>query len=181
MKFQGTSSRPRIAEQAFAMIEVLIGVCIMGIMMVSLYAGMSSGFAVTKTARENLRATQIMIERMEGIRLFTWNQLCSSNWMPTDFTTYYLPAVGTNAASGTIYRCNVSVTNAGVPASYNDRMRAITITVFWTNYYGKPMTNTIVRSRSMTTTSCCRSARTCRFWARCRSSTTCATSRTGRR
>lgn len=154
MKIQNASppSRAR-GVLAFAMIEVLIGVMIMGIMLVSLYAGISSGFAVTKTARENLRATQIMIERMEGIRLFTWNQLCYSNWVPTNVTTSYYPAVGTNSAAGTIYRCLTTVgpVTLSPSATYSDKMRSIVMTVYWTNYYGRGLTNQLVRSRSMTT------------------------------
>ncbi len=59
----------RGAEAAYTLAEVIMGAMMVTITFVSLYAGMSTGFAVTKAARENLRATQIMLERMEGIRL----------------------------------------------------------------------------------------------------------------
>jgi prepilin-type N-terminal cleavage/methylation domain-containing protein len=154
MKIQSPRIPSRASgELAFSMIEVLISVAIMGVTMVSLYAGMSSGFAVTKASRENLRATQIMLERMEGIRLFTWNQLCYSNWVPTSFTTSYYPFAAPGESTGITYRATISITNATLsPAvTYGDRMRAIVMTVYWTNYYGPKMTNKLVRSRSMTT------------------------------
>lgn len=155
MKIQTPQSRTRL-EQAFAMIEVLVAVMILGVMMVSLYAGMSSGFAVTQAARENLRATQIMIERLEGVRLYTWNQLCFSNWIPTNFTTSYYPFAAAGESTGTTYRAMMTVatptaTTMTPSVTYGDRMRVITMRVFWTNYYGPKMTNKLVRSRSMTT------------------------------
>src|SRR6266508_4273052 len=68
-----TRQTPALGRLAFAIAEVLVSVALMAIVFVSLYLGMSSGFAVTKLSRENLRATQIMLERLEGIRLYNWN------------------------------------------------------------------------------------------------------------
>ncbi len=42
----------------------------MAVMFVSLYAGMSFGFGVTQFEREDLRATQILLERLEGVPAF---------------------------------------------------------------------------------------------------------------
>src|SRR5512138_2789097 len=84
-------NNPRRCQQATSLAEVMVGISLMGILFVSLYSGMSSGFAVTQVSRENLRATQIMMERMEGVRLFNWNQLVYSNWIPTSFTNWYYP------------------------------------------------------------------------------------------
>jgi|ERR1044071_3891077 prepilin-type N-terminal cleavage/methylation domain-containing protein len=147
-----TVQTTRSARHAFAMIEVIVGVAIMGVALVSLYAGMSASTSVTKTSRENLRATQIMLERMEGIRLYNWNQLTSSNWVPTNITTSYYPFAAPGQSTGITYRVFTSVTTPTMnpPVTYGDQMRAITITVFWTNYFGKNMTNKLVRSRSMT-------------------------------
>src|ERR1043166_9020654 len=60
---------------AFTLVEVLIGVVIMAIMIVGFYLRFSQGFAVIQVTRENLRAAHILGERMETIRLFTWEDL----------------------------------------------------------------------------------------------------------
>jgi len=135
---------------AFALAEVLVSVALMAIVFVSLYAGMSSGFAVTKIARENLRATQIMLERLEGIRLYNWNQLCYSNMIPATFTTYYYPSITNGQSSGISYQGTISVAapNLNPSATYADRMRAITVTIYWTNDNGASQ---VVHRRSMTT------------------------------
>jgi prepilin-type N-terminal cleavage/methylation domain-containing protein len=135
----------KAGASAFSLIEVLVGVAIMGVMFVSLYAGMSSGFAVTQLARENLRATQIMLERMEGIRLFNWDQVNYSNMIPSTFVAHYYPLASGTESKGIEYHGTMQTTNAALygGASYENSMRKIVVSVRWTN-------NAVARSRSMT-------------------------------
>ena len=147
MKFDSRLTRSSVRRQlAYAMIEVLMGVAIMGVMFVSLYGGMSSGFALTQLARENLRGTQIMLERMEGIRLYNWNQLVFSNMVPTTFTNYYYPLATNGESKGIVYYGTMTITNQGLnpSATYSDLIRTIVVTINWTN-------SMIPRSRSMST------------------------------
>ena len=72
MKFSQTVDRKHKASlAAFTLAEVVIAVGVLGVSIISLYAGISSGFALTRSSRENLRATQIMVEQMEAIRLYS--------------------------------------------------------------------------------------------------------------
>src|SRR5438105_11757577 len=110
MKLGSISTRqPTRGSFAYAMIEVIMGVALTGFMFVSLYGGISSGFAVTQLARENLRGTQIMLERMEGIRLYNWDQLVYSNMIPATFTNYYYPLAGTNESKGIVYSGTMTI------------------------------------------------------------------------
>ena len=145
---QGVSRRGAAAS---TVIEVVMGAMIVIITFVSLYAGMSSGFAVTKVARENLRATQIMLERMEGIRLYNWEQLIYSNWIPTQFTNYYYPLTNAGESRGIPYIGRFTLTNAIFPSpapTYATNMRLVTVQVWWTNSLGS---NQVVRTRKMQT------------------------------
>ena len=54
---------------AFSLVEVMIGMAIVGVTFVSLYGGMTYGFSSVRMSLENLRATQILVEKMETIRL----------------------------------------------------------------------------------------------------------------
>src|SRR4051812_17576579 len=54
---------------AYALMEVLVSVCLLSIFSVSLCAGLSSGFSLARLARENLRASQILVQRTEDYRL----------------------------------------------------------------------------------------------------------------
>jgi len=137
------------SQAAFTLAEVVIAVGILGVSFVSLYAGMTAGFAMTQSSRENLRATQIMVERMEGIRLFNWDQLTVDDLVPTKFTTRYYPGVGGRRASGIAYTGTISITNLASmrfsPAkSYDDKMRVVTVEVSW-------LSGDVRRTRSMRT------------------------------
>jgi len=72
---QREASPPNAYQSAFTLVEVMVGVGVMGIMMVSLYAGFAFGFNQIRLARENVRAIQVLEERMEVVRLLNWNQV----------------------------------------------------------------------------------------------------------
>ena len=76
--------------------EVMVSVGLLGIMVVSLFAGFSSGFDVVRAERENVRATQILEERMEVIRLIHWDYV-APGFIPTNFTVPFYAAAGSSA------------------------------------------------------------------------------------
>jgi hypothetical protein len=128
---------------------VLIAVLFIALMTVSLYAALSGGFAVIKTARENLRATQIMLEWTEGIRLYKWSQVNDPAYLPSTFTQRYDPLGASTNAGGVVYsgRLNLSVPS-NVPTAYQTNMRVLTVTLYWTN---STRNANIVRMRQMQT------------------------------
>ena len=111
----------RRARLAFTLFEVCISVAILAVMLVSLYGGMSSSFSLIQSSRENLRATQIMLERVEGLRLFNWNQLVYSNMIPTTFTAYYFPLAAQGESKGCTYvgTVEISAPVMNPPATYS--------------------------------------------------------------
>jgi len=145
--------RKIVTPAAYTLVEVIVAILVLALMLISLYGGFSSGFAVVKLARENLRATQIMMQKMETVRLLKWSQLLdTNNFLQPAFQDYYDPS-GTNAnAFGAIYRGFVTTNAAtGVSADYAANMRAVTVIIYWTNY-PRGLTNTpIVRTRQMQT------------------------------
>jgi hypothetical protein len=143
----------RVNSNAYTMVEVMVSVFVLAIMIISLYGGFSAGFAVVQLSRENLRATQIMMQKTETIRLLTWNQVLNTNvYMKSAFSAWYDPTGTNNQSAGSFYKGFISATvPSNMPAAYQDKMRQVTVTVFWTNYPQKPHTNLIVRSRQMQT------------------------------
>jgi len=143
----------RLAEHAYTLAEVSISAVLVLTVFTALYAGMSSGFAYTQVLRENLRATQIMLERMEGIRLYNWDtQLNSNNFLPINFSAYYYPAIaGTGVNSGVCYTGTMSVGPVSLypTPSYVSDMRQILVTLKWVSRFGP--SNTLVRTRRMRT------------------------------
>lgn len=127
---------------AFTLVEVMVSVAVAGIVFLGVYAGLSSGFAVVELARENLRATQIVQEKVETIRLYTWNQIATPGFIPTNFTEVFF--AGTQSTSGLTYTGAVEIASAPISESYSNDLKAITVRVSWSSA-------NVPRTREMTT------------------------------
>src|SRR3954451_15308104 len=101
MKLTGLTERNNRRISGFSLAEVMLAVMLVALMTIFLYAGFSTGFAWVQLSREELRATQILTQRMETIRLCTWSSLSNC---PISFVTTYDPLGVTNNTAGTIYR-----------------------------------------------------------------------------
>lgn len=130
---------------AFSLIEALVAVAIVGVVLVSLYTGISNGFAFAKVTRENLRATQILQEKMETIRLYTWEQLNTPGFVPTNFLEgFYASGTNNNNNGGLTYTGRVVIANAPVTENYATNMKQVSIQLSWKS--GK-----VIRTRQMDT------------------------------
>jgi hypothetical protein len=147
MKITLGQTKLRFRQIAYTLAEVMVACALLSVLFVALYGGMSSGFALTQVSRENLRATQILLERMEGVRLYNWNQLVYSNWIPATFTNWYYPMTNANESPGIAYvgRMRILPNPTLTPATtYSSKMCAVFAEVNWVSA-GVP------RRRTMTT------------------------------
>src|SRR6266498_2342584 len=133
MKIRRLTNRDCLAIlSSFTLAEVLVAVLIVSIGVVSLYTGVSSGFALVKLAREDLRATQIMLQRMEAVRLYTWSQFTDATYFSTNnYEAYYDPAGQTNGSSGVVYTVKTAISTDTPAADYSPGMRRVTVQVSW--------------------------------------------------
>ena len=122
-----------MGEAAFSLIEVCMGAGVLGLVALSLFGALGSGFTLVQVDRENLRATQILEEKMEVIRLFNWDQINQPGFIPSRFTEAFYPAAGTNGAGGIAFTGNVIVTNAPISETYAGDLRMVQVTVTWTS------------------------------------------------
>ncbi len=142
---------------AFTLPEVLVSVVIVSVMFTSLYAGISQGFAIITSARENLRSTQIMVEKFEIMRLYTWDQINSNSFIPTTFTDTLVPSATASysyvdgvptykaASYGTVFYGKIAIDgSSSVPAAYSNSLKEVVISLTWTN-------GNIARTREMRT------------------------------
>jgi type II secretory pathway pseudopilin PulG len=146
LSLAGTLSarRGERSRAAFSIIEVLIGMGIVAFLFLALYGAFSSGFTLIQLARENLRATQVLVEKMETIRLYNWSQLTTTNFMPMTFTNYYFPPATNSSERGVAYVGRVTLSPAPVGSTYSNAIRQFTVEINWTSQ-GQ------TRSRTMTT------------------------------
>lgn len=144
IRIQPEKIQKRLATMAYSMVEVLVAVAVLGIMFVSLYSGFSAGFAIIQLARENLRATQVLQEKMETIRLYTWDQINTPGFIPTNFVeSFYSAGTNTNAVS-MMYTGRVSIARAPVTESYSNDLKIVNINVQW-------VSAGVLRNREMST------------------------------
>ena len=139
------------AVRAFTLVEVLVSVGLLAIMLAAIYPAFILGYASIKTTREDERATQIVTQKLESVRLCTWNELAT---YPATFVDYYNPLGLTNGTQGTLYAGTMSVTPStnviSSSVSYQSNVRLVTMGVTWTNYVNKIP---IVHTRQMQTLS----------------------------
>src|SRR5262249_50760865 len=110
----------RCNRKAYTLVELVMAIMVVGLMMVSLYAGFTYGFGAVKLARKTLRATQIMVQKTEDFRLYNWTQLPTWGFLPPSFTDFFFPA-GTNTGHpGAVYTGFIAVNNAptSLPSDY---------------------------------------------------------------
>src|SRR5438128_5836365 len=118
-------------QSAYILAEVMVAIAIMSVMFITLYFGFTQGFGVVPGSRENLRATQILQQQSELIRLYTWDQIDpASGWIPstTAWTFYPLGGIGNQ---GITYTGTVSVTSAPMTESYAADNKLVTFALTW--------------------------------------------------
>jgi Tfp pilus assembly protein PilV len=139
----------------FALVEVLVATIIIGLVFVTVHHAMSYCFTLAQTVQEEERATQLLSEKTDTIRLYTWDQVNSNGFIPATFVAPFMPTY--SVSNGMVYNGNsvvsnaqvyvgrVTITNAPVSSAYTNDMRLMTVQVTWTN------TTIGARTRSMST------------------------------
>ena len=139
----GATSGRRTSALGFTLVETVVATFATAIMLLALYACFAGGYTMIKMSREDLRATQIMLERMEAIRLSPYTDLAK---YPASVTEYYYENGKSGGTGGVPYTVTFKAEAAptSLPPSYRNNMMAVTVGVTWTN-------GNIPRSRSMQT------------------------------
>ena len=139
-KFQPTYRVPRgcgNSAQAFTLVETVIAMLLLTSVLVTLYAAFSFGFGTIKLTQEDLLADQILVQKLETLRVYDWSKI-TNGYIPTDLTISF----STNAGVG--YDVAIEVTPAPVTESYGDTLRQVTVSLSWES-------GGALRNRSMTT------------------------------
>lgn len=147
---------PKRAGAGFTLLEVCAGLFILGVFVTSLYAVVNSGFASVQLERENMRATQILVEKMDTLRLYSWDQITDPSFIPNTFTATFDPTTLTNAgtitvvngnstnkvvngkggnskstATDVVYYGTVNLATGPADSTYGTNMMTATVTVTW--------------------------------------------------
>jgi type II secretory pathway pseudopilin PulG len=157
----------RTTRAAFTLVEVMVSALIGTVIFTALFYGLSQGIFIAQVDRENLRATQIMVGKLECIRLCKWGdtnstQLFDTGYVPTTFVDYFYPSSLGNSSNGVVngvtYSGTITIqtnrsggsgnftyygttTNTVAPPSYSNQMALVTVTLTWSDtHYGRTQT-----------------------------------------
>ena len=122
------------------MMEVVMATGIIAITGAGVIGSINYGLCIIRLARENQRATQVMLEKLEAIRLYNWSEVTNSNFIPGTFTAAYDPTSATNS-QGTTYYGTMSVSVpafTGTSPNYANNIRQFNVALTWTNAGGIP-------------------------------------------
>jgi prepilin-type N-terminal cleavage/methylation domain len=117
------------SQQGFSLVESMVGFLILGITVAALCGGFSFGFNSIKLSQEEVRADQILVQKMETLRVYQFTNLLNGSF-PTNFPAWYSTS---NAVHGVAYNGTISI-SPFVPTSgeaYSNTLRQVTVSVSW--------------------------------------------------
>jgi hypothetical protein len=119
----------------------MVAVGVTGGVLATVLSGFSLAFGILRTVREDLRAIQILQEKLETIRLYSWEQIQTPGFVPSSFTASLNL---TNQNAGTIYTGAVHIGAVPFTESYSSNLVQVEVEVNWNS-------GNVPRHRKMTT------------------------------
>jgi hypothetical protein len=121
------------SEKGVTLVDVCMAIAVLGVMAGSVMGSFRYGLFVMQLARENQRATQIMLAKIETMRLFNWDQINARPIPYTfSFSDVYDPQAASAAQKGVTYVGTVGVSNCPLSSSSKPKMRQVTVSLQWT-------------------------------------------------
>jgi Tfp pilus assembly protein PilV len=112
------------ALPAYTLVEVLVAVWLLTVVVVSLFGAFSLGFSTIRISQEDVRASQILLQKLETLRLYDWSQI-TNGYVPTSFTADY----STNG--GVAYEGAMAIDPVPMAESYSNTLRQVTVSLSW--------------------------------------------------
>src|SRR5881396_2841565 len=112
-----SKTRAQKASRGFTLVETMVAIFVSAIFLSAHYLAFAAGFSIVTVSREDLRASQIMLQRMESIRLCSYSDLTNAAKYPPSVTQYYDEKGQTNGNGGAAYtvtHTNASALNSSV-------------------------------------------------------------------
>ena len=149
MRTAGITSSAVRRSRAFFLLEATIGMALLGLIFMAMYTGLVSTTYSVHLSRENLRATQLMTEKLDTIRLYGWNKIALDQYyIPNavvDVPVYSDdPSRAGNDATPRLFNVEVLIEPAPITEPYAVDLRMITVRLTW-------QTGRMQRTRSMST------------------------------
>jgi type II secretory pathway pseudopilin PulG len=132
-------------ENGVTLVDVVMAIALLGVMASGIFGSFRYGYFTLQLLRENQRATQILLEKVETLRLYSWDQVNTPGFIPTNLPLEdYDPQAPVGQRGVTYYGTVTAPTNVPFSTSYSTNLRQLTVTLTWT-------TRDIPHTRSLTT------------------------------
>jgi hypothetical protein len=110
---------------------------LIGITLVAMLGGLNWVVSCVQWAREGARATQLMEEKLDTLRLYSWDQLNTPGFISTNFVATFSTLENGSAApgqyNGPIYTGLVTIGSAPLTEAYGSQMRLVTVNLQWSS------------------------------------------------
>ncbi len=130
-------------RRAFTLIETVVAFGILGLVIFSFYAALSSGFTTIRVSQEDVRADQILMQKLETLRVYHWTRIFTNGYVPDTFQTGF--SVTNGVTNGVVYDGTITLSAFPVSTaneSYSNSLRQVTVSLNWLSA-GVPRTRTI--------------------------------------
>jgi len=95
------------------------------VVVLALFGAFSSGFSTIKVSQEDVRASQILLQKLETLRVYDWSKITNGGYFPTNFPINY----STNG--GIAYNCTIAIDPVSTIESYSNTLRQVTVSLSW--------------------------------------------------
>jgi Tfp pilus assembly protein PilV len=115
---------PPRRQPGYTFIEVIVSVSLLLVVVLALFGAFSSGFSTIKLSQEDVRASQILLQKLETLRIYDWSKI-TNGYFPTNFTVNY----STNG--GVAYDGAIAIDPVPIAESYSNTLRQVTVSLSW--------------------------------------------------
>jgi Tfp pilus assembly protein PilV len=115
---------PARGQQGQTLVEVLVSMLVLMMVVVGLFGAFSFGFSTIKISQEDVRASQILLQKLETLRIYDWSKITNA-YFPTNFIVNY----STNG--GVVYDGAIAINPVPAAESYSNSLRQVTVSLSW--------------------------------------------------
>lgn len=122
--------------------EALIAMMVLGMTVTAVYSALMTGLRTVRLTREQQRASQILLDTVEMIRLYSWEQLTDTpGFVPASFVVKdsgpvsesTTPTTGKGAVirTGVTYYGQITLSDPKLGMNYDSRLMQVKVDLVW--------------------------------------------------
>jgi prepilin-type N-terminal cleavage/methylation domain-containing protein len=125
---------PGRGRRAFSLVEVSAAMALVGITLIAMLGSLNWVVSCVQWTREGARATQLMEEKLDTLRLYSWDQLNTPGFISTNFVATFSTLENGAAmayGSGLIYTGTVTIGSSPLTEAYGSQVKLVTVSLRW--------------------------------------------------